>query len=150
MTAPAPHGLHCGCHTSRALTLPGVPESVREFRQAARQLAATPYQAEAAALCVSELVTNALLHSRSGRPGGSVTVIFDTRTVLPGELCIWVHDDGPRATAPARSGLPGVAESGYGLRIVAQVAADQGRICPADDTATSWCIVAAEPDSEVA
>ena len=42
----------------------------------ARQLAATPRQAEVAALCVSELVTNAIVHTRSGRPGGTVTVVI--------------------------------------------------------------------------
>ncbi len=77
-------------------------------------------QAEAAALCVSELVTNALLHTRSGLPGATVTVSFET---LPGcgTLRIAVSDDGARVLVPARvcTGLPGMPESGYGLGIVA-------------------------------
>src|SRR5690349_19946908 len=74
-------------------TLPGRPESVRAFRELARAAAGDDDQAEAAALCVSELVTNALEHSCSGLPDCTVTVRFDTQPCT-GALLISVHDDG--------------------------------------------------------
>lgn len=63
-----------GCDGRAAWTLPGSSESVGRFRGLARAVAANVERAEAAALCLSELVTNALVHTRSGLPGGSVTV----------------------------------------------------------------------------
>src|SRR5689334_10899569 len=85
------------------LTLPGRPESVRTFREMARAAAADEDQAEAAALCVSELATNALVHSRSRLPGGTVTVHLEAE---PGTraLRIAVHDSGALALAADRGG----------------------------------------------
>jgi two-component sensor histidine kinase len=115
--------------TLRGFTLPGVPESVREFRALAREVSSTPGQAATAALCVSELVTNSLLHSRSGLPGGQVTVTFDTDPIS-GTLRISVMDGGPRvADSPA---------NGYGLRVIAAVAMAWGAV-PAADRACTWC-----------
>ena len=93
---------------------------------------------------MSDLVTNALVHSRSGLPGGTVTVCFEA---LPGcgALRIGVRDDGARvavAAGPA-AGLPGVAESGYGLGIVAAVAADWGVTANADGRSVTWCVIPA-------
>jgi anti-sigma regulatory factor (Ser/Thr protein kinase) len=127
-----------------AWTCPGQPESVRVFRQLARAVAGDDDQADSAALCVSELVTNALVHSRSGLPGGTVTVCFEA---LPGcgGLRIGVRDDGARVLAAAcpGTGLPGVAESGYGLGIVASVAADWGVTANADGRPVTWCVIPA-------
>jgi two-component sensor histidine kinase len=119
------------------LTLPGLPESVRQFRALVRHLAATPYQAEAAALCVSELVTNALLHSRSGRPGGEIRVRIEPGW-CPGELRISVIDAGPRYTAP-ESGQ----SNGYGLDIVDVIAAGWGVAPAADGQSLTWCEIPA-------
>jgi anti-sigma regulatory factor (Ser/Thr protein kinase) len=126
-----------------ALVLPGLPESVRVSRELARAAAGDDGQAEAAALCVSELVTNALVHSRSGLPGGTVTVHIEE---LPGTraLRIAVHDDGALALAPARAetGLPGAAECGYGLGIVAAIATEWGTGQDADGRPVTWCVIA--------
>ena len=89
-----------------AWTLPGEPASVRVFRGLARATAAGDEdQAEAAALCVSELVTNALVHTRSGLPGGNVTVRFEA-SPGKGGMRVSVHDDGarPAGTTTARGG----------------------------------------------
>jgi anti-sigma regulatory factor (Ser/Thr protein kinase) len=128
-----------------AWTLPGEPASVRVFRGLAWATAAGDEdQAEAAALCVSELVTNALVHTRSGLPGGNVTVRFEA-SPGKGGMRVSVHDDGarPAGTRTACGGeLPGAAESGYGLGIVAAVAADWGVIRTSGGSIT-WCIIPA-------
>jgi anti-sigma regulatory factor (Ser/Thr protein kinase) len=126
-------------------TLPGEPRSVRAARELARAVAAGDEdQAETAALCVSELVTNALVHSRSGLLGGTVMVCFEA---LPasGALFIAVQDDGTQlAAGPGDgSGLPGPAESGYGLGIVAAVTSDWGVVPRGDGRSATWCIVPA-------
>jgi anti-sigma regulatory factor (Ser/Thr protein kinase) len=125
-------------------TFLGEAVSVGKCRSLARRLAADEDQAEAAALCVSELVTNALLHSRSGLPGGRVTVSMSLCR-RQGGLRISVYDDGPRTVRPARSEptTPGPAESGRGLAIVAAVAADWGISQPADDQGIAWCVIPA-------
>ena len=47
--------------------------------------------ADEALLCVSELATNAVLHSRSGRPGGRFTV---RATMQAGSVRVEVADEG--------------------------------------------------------
>ncbi len=125
--------------------LPGEPRSVRVARELARAVAAGDEdQAETAALCVSELVTNALAHSRSGLPGGTVMVCFEALSAC-GALFIAVQDDGARPTAGpgGGSGLPGPAESGYGLGIVAAVTSGWGVVPRGDGRSATWCIVPA-------
>jgi anti-sigma regulatory factor (Ser/Thr protein kinase) len=125
----------------REVTLPGLPESVGQFRALVRELAATEYQAEAGSLCVSELVTNAILHTRSGLPGGTVTVSIGPAD-LPGELRISVCDNGPgrfRPWAPPLPDAPDVPEHGYGLGIVDVVAADWGVVPAAGGGSRIWC-----------
>jgi anti-sigma regulatory factor (Ser/Thr protein kinase) len=121
--------------TLHALTLPGVPESVREFRELVRRVSATPYQAEAAALCVSELVTNALVHTLSGWPGQTVTVEIEPAR-RPGELRISVVDAGPRWTEFGADPDP---SNGYGLGLVDAVAAEWGVMHAAGGGSCSWC-----------
>jgi anti-sigma regulatory factor (Ser/Thr protein kinase) len=127
-----------------AWTFPGRPESVHLFRQLARAVAGDGDQADAAALCVSELVTNALVHTRSGLNGGSVTVSFEALSGC-GALRIRVQDAGARVLVPARAGtgLPGVGESEYGLGIVAAVAADWGVVPGDDGRSVTWCVIPA-------
>jgi anti-sigma regulatory factor (Ser/Thr protein kinase) len=126
-------------------TLPGEPRSAGVARELARAVAAGDEdQAETAALCVSELVTNALVHTRSGLPGGTVMVCFEA---LParGALFIAVQDDGARVTVPPGSGtgLHGPAESGYGLAIVAAVTSGWGVVPRDHGRSATWCIVPA-------
>lgn len=134
-TTPAPRLL------VREVTVPGLPEYVRQVRTLARMASASPYQAEAAALCVSELITNALVHSRSGLPGGTITVTIEPGQQEPGELRISVRDGGSR-TAPRplafRTDGPDIPVHGYGLRIVAAVA-DRWGCVPQLDGWVTWC-----------
>jgi anti-sigma regulatory factor (Ser/Thr protein kinase) len=89
-------------------------------------------------LVVSELVTNAIVHSRSGAPGGTVTVAL---CPAPGGLLVQVRDDGgpsePRLASPAADPKNG-AEQGYGLLLVDSLAERWGSISSPDSRIT-WC-----------
>ena len=69
---------------------------------------------------------------------------------LPGSraLRIAVHDDGGLALASphASTGLPGAAECGYGLGIVAAVAAHWGSSQHTDGHRVTWSVIASAGD----
>jgi anti-sigma regulatory factor (Ser/Thr protein kinase) len=126
--------------------LPGVPESVGEARQTVRQLLADSPAAEAAAVCVSELVTNAIAYSRSGGPGGTVRVTARlTALTRWHQVHICVRDQGSRFGTPALASSPPGTEHGYGLRIVAALAAEWGTAPVLHGTRT-WCLIRWEGD----
>jgi hypothetical protein len=102
---------------------PGEPCRVQDARRwAAVLLSRAGADLEAAELLASELVTNALLHTLSGEPGGTVTVI-----VTPGGV-LHVHDLGPAGPGPCAGPggwAPGAerADFGKGLLLVAVLGA---------------------------
>jgi anti-sigma regulatory factor (Ser/Thr protein kinase) len=73
-----------------------------------------------ALLCVSELATNAVLHSRSGRPGGRFTV---RATVRAGSVRVAITDEG----GPWRRERQADGQNGRGLLIVGELASRWGR-----------------------
>ena len=75
--------------------------------------------ADEAALCLSELATNAIQHSNSARLGGTFTVRI---TLTPGRARIEVHDQG----GPWTPGRDGDGQSGRGLLVVGQLATAWG------------------------
>jgi len=101
---------------------PGEPCRVHDARRWAvallAQAGADPAVAE---LLASELVTNALLHTRSGGPAGTVTVAVTRAGALH------VHDLGPVTGSCAGPGgwVPGTdrEDFGKGLLLVAELAA---------------------------
>jgi anti-sigma regulatory factor (Ser/Thr protein kinase) len=100
-------------------SFPAAPESVADARRAAR-MAASRYGVDAGttdaiALCVSEAVTNAVLHAYrdQAEPGG---IEIEARKPN-GFLCIFVRDEG-KGLEP-RTDSPG---SGFGLPMIAQLA----------------------------
>jgi serine/threonine-protein kinase RsbW len=106
----------------------GTPQEVGEARRWVQQLVyglAGTDAADQARVLTSELVTNAVVHSASGRPGGTVTVVVIRYAA---GIAVHVHDlGGPAVPRMRRSGE--MAEGGRGLMIVAQVAAEWGT-CP--------------------
>lgn len=94
----------------RSATFPGCPEEVRAARRfVAKSLNGCP-AANDAILLVSELATNAIAHSTSGRGGGfTVTVIHRV-----GDVRVEVADQGG-TWAPGESGR---SENGRGLLVV--------------------------------
>lgn len=119
-----------------AVVLPGAPESVREARAMVRRALGGHHPAAgAAALCVSELATNAIAYTRSGLPGGSFAVSLRE---VPGGVLIRVADGGARGM-PARDGrAPG--EHGRGLQIVAALSAGWGT-GRAGRGRVTWCLI---------
>lgn len=118
--------------------LPGTPQSVSAARQIARELLGDEHPAtETAMLLVSELVTNSVMHSRSGEPGGRVTVVLCTG---PAGILIQVSDAGgpsePQVSAITSEG----SEHGYGLLLVDALAERWGSICSPEGRVT-WCRV---------
>src|ERR1017187_10031715 len=110
---------------------PATREQVREARQfLASALDGRP-AADDAVLCLSELVTNATVHSRSREPGGHFTV---RAAIRGGRLRVEVHDEGGPWTQPMRSRD---GQHGLGLLIVGQLAGDWGR---SGDSATGWTV----------
>ena len=101
---------------------PAVPERVREARQFLATILDGRSEADDALLCLSELVTNAVVHSKSGKPAGQITV----RAQLCGShLRVEVTDQGGPWTAHPSdpAGL-----HGRGLVIVSRLADTWGRI----------------------
>jgi anti-sigma regulatory factor (Ser/Thr protein kinase) len=106
-----------------ARRFPGRPEHVRAARRfVAAPLAAWPATQEAALLLVSEVVTNAILHSASGDEGGSVEVRY---ALDDQEVYVEVADAGS-AGQPRRHGVYLEGVSGRGLALVAAMASGWG------------------------
>ena len=101
----------------------GRPERVAVVRAfAAALLSAQHPQADTVMLLVSEMVTNSIRHSKSGRPGQTVTVTF---TRADGLLRVAVTDRGA-ASGPVQRGGAAGAEGGRGLILVQALAARWG------------------------
>lgn len=113
---PAPRALAL---RTTGVTYPGGPEQVREVRADLRALLDGCPMADDVLVCVSELATNAVLHSASGLAGGKFTV---RGKASPGDyFWIEVEDEGgpwtPAAPDPDR---------GHGLDILRSLADDWG------------------------
>lgn len=100
---------------------PARPDQVRHARQYLARLLEGCAFADDAVLCLSELVSNAILHSRSREPGGS----FAVRTQMHGQrLRVEVCDQGGPWQSPGRASVD--EQNGRGLLIVSQFASRWG------------------------
>jgi len=106
-----------------SVTIPGSPEHVCGIRAfIARTLAGVPgVDCDAGTLLTSELVTNAIQHTDSGAPGGTVTVVV---IGVPGGVLVEVVDDGSAVTPTVKGDL--FAADGHGLFLVQALAAQWG------------------------
>jgi anti-sigma regulatory factor (Ser/Thr protein kinase) len=134
---PRPRGAILG-----TLTVPGEPEQVshaRGFVVRVLEAAGLPgVDSDAATLLTSELVTNAIVHTGSGRPGGTVTVIV---TGLPDGVLVEVVDNGS-AGVPVVKGRV-LAGDGQGLFLVQQMATQWGYLRD-QASMTVWFYLAGE------
>jgi len=105
--------------------LDGTPDAPRRARELIRQgLGSDHPSADDSALAVSELVGNAVVHSRSGEPGGTLFLAIET-AVGRGDVRIQVRDAGSH-DAPAIHAHGPDSEHGRGLAIIAALAAEWG------------------------
>lgn len=77
------------------IVFPGLASMVPVVRHAVRELLPDCPRLDDAQLVVSECVTNAVLHSRSGQADGAFRLVVESK---PGWLRLEVHDDGPMPT----------------------------------------------------
>jgi anti-sigma regulatory factor (Ser/Thr protein kinase) len=115
------------------ITLPGVERSVAHGRRFVRETLGPRHPAlEKAALGVSELATNAIMHTPSG-DGGQITIgVAATGTLVRVE----VTNDGTMARKP-RVRRDTNAESGRGILIVDALADDWG-VTETSGATTVW------------
>ncbi len=105
------------------------PHQVREARRFLTEILTGAPVTDDAVLCLSELASNAVLHSNSSKAGGTFTVrvaVFDGHCAY-----IQVQDHGGRWQEPAHDDRP------HGLDIVGAVAGDYGRD---GDALTGWVV----------
>jgi anti-sigma regulatory factor (Ser/Thr protein kinase) len=104
-------------------TIPGCERSVAEARSFVDGALGQAHPGrETARLLVSELVTNAIQHSDSRRPGGSVTV---TVASVPGGIQIEVADEGSFRSVPVVRDDP-LGADGRGLFLVQSLSDNWG------------------------
>jgi len=130
-----------------SLTIPGRPEHVREARAfVAKALGDLHPGLADAVLLTSELVTNAVMHSGSHCPGGTITVQV---TESAGGVRVEVADAGSDLSAPVVRG-DAYASDGHGLFLV-QTLSDQWGYLRDDSGTTVWfhLATAGEPTRQV-
>jgi len=132
--APEDLAVITGAAILGSLTIPGRPEHVREARAfVAKALGELHPGLDNAVLLTSELVTNAVTHSNSGRRGGTVTVLI---VESDGGVRIEVADSGSDLSAPVVRGDV-YASDGHGLFLV-QTLADQWGYVRDNASTTVW------------
>ncbi|RJL33312.1 ATP-binding protein [Bailinhaonella thermotolerans] len=105
------------------VTFPGQEDHVPAVRAYVRVLYEDHPRLDDLLLILTELITNAVRHTRSGERGGAVTV-----NVLgpPYEPRFEIQDQGGKAHSEPRHRDPADAEGGYGLRLVEALASRWG------------------------
>jgi anti-sigma regulatory factor (Ser/Thr protein kinase) len=118
--------------------LPGTPQAASTARQLALQLLGAHHPAtDTVMLLISELVTNAIVHTRSGVPGGTLTL-----ALCPGAAGVLIQVcDAGGPSEPCLSAIPADgAENGYGLLLVDALADSWGTLTSPEGRVT-WCRV---------
>lgn len=106
-------------------TFPGKPDAISRARHFTyHYLRHTPAVAEVCVM-VSEITTNAVQHTRSGRPGGTFTL---TLTTERSGVRVEVEDEGSMAgdTPHVEEVEPAEAEHGRGIAVVEALANKYG------------------------
>jgi two-component sensor histidine kinase len=123
-----------GSMSTLTATLPGMPASVAIARRLVREALPDCPRADDLILAVSELASNAIVHSASGQ-GGTVSVRVRT---APRWARAEVTDDGPAAGVIA-------ARNGWGLEIIAGITDQTGALIRPDGRRTAWAEVTWAP-----
>jgi anti-sigma regulatory factor (Ser/Thr protein kinase) len=131
-----------GAAVLSSLTIPGRPEHVRDARAfAARTLDELGAVAETAVLLTSELVTNAVRHSKSRAASGTIAVVI---LAVTGGVRVEVTDEGSETSIPAVKG-DAFASDGHGLFLVESLAEQWGYRRTGATGTTVWFRLASVP-----
>jgi anti-sigma regulatory factor (Ser/Thr protein kinase) len=123
--------------------LAGSPESVRAARALICQVLGSDHpSAHDAQLVASELVANAIAHSRSGQPGGTLTLEVSARS---DDVVIRVNDGGGAVREPRVQPSGADREHGRGMRIVDTLATEWGTE-PSPSGRATWCRLSPWPE----
>jgi anti-sigma regulatory factor (Ser/Thr protein kinase) len=128
-----------------SLTIPGRPEQVGVARGfVARTLSSNQVGADAytATLLTSEIVTNAIQHSKSGVEGGTVTIVI---IGVPRGVLVEIIDNGSTGAPIVKGDL--YAVEGHGLFVVQHLAAQWGYLRDSTGT-TVWFHLPAEDEPQ--
>ncbi len=148
-------------------TFPGTAENCGRVRSWVRSLLLSyPAVRDSVELVASELFTNAIRHTRSGQPGGTVRVALTTVGDPPTLLRLEITDQGQQSQVPrqaARAVLPPEeAQSGRGLFIASVLSRAWGRfpsdgarpsdqgLEASDGSMTTWVEFLLVPEMEMA
>jgi anti-sigma regulatory factor (Ser/Thr protein kinase) len=123
--------------TATSMTYLGTPASVTAARRSVRAILADSPRVDDLELIATELMTNAIRHTPSGRDGGRFTITVHR---APGMARIEVEDDGS-GHWNARP-LDGTAECGRGLILVMALAEEVGYEITQTRTQIAWAGVA--------
>jgi anti-sigma regulatory factor (Ser/Thr protein kinase) len=130
-----------------SLTIPGRPEQVSAARAfVARILSANEVGTDhdTATLLTSEIVTNAIAHTKSGIPGGTVTIVV---IGIPRGVLVEIIDDGSAGTPIVKGDL--YAAEGHGLFLVQHLAAQWGYLRDPAGTTVWFHLAAVEEPQQV-
>jgi anti-sigma regulatory factor (Ser/Thr protein kinase) len=142
---PGPAGGSCATVLG-SLTIPGRPEQVGAARAfVAQTLSSNQVGADAyeATLLTSEIVTNAIQHSRSGVEGGTVTIVI---IGVPRGVLVEIIDNGSAGAPIVRGDL--YAVQGRGLFVVQHLAAQWGYLRDSTGTTVWFHLPAADESQE--
>jgi anti-sigma regulatory factor (Ser/Thr protein kinase) len=130
-----------------SLTIPGRPEQVSAARAfVAQTLSANEVGTDhdTATLLTSEIVTNAIAHTKSGIAGGTVTIVV---IGIPRGVLVEIIDDGSAGTPIVKGDL--YAAEGHGLFLVQHLAAQWGYLRDPAGTTVWFHLAAAEEPQQV-
>jgi anti-sigma regulatory factor (Ser/Thr protein kinase) len=121
-----PHGTAGGTRATilGSLTIPGRPEQVATARAFVSRTLSSQHvstDTDAATLLTSEIVTNAIQHTKSGSGDGTVTIVVIR---VPHGVLVEVIDDGSAGAPIVKGDL--YAADGHGLFLVQHLAAQWG------------------------
>jgi anti-sigma regulatory factor (Ser/Thr protein kinase) len=146
---PVPRGAAGGSRATvlGSLTIPGRPEQVSAARAfVARTLSDNKVSTDhdTATLLTSEIVTNAIAHTKSGIAGGTVTIVV---IGIPRGVLVEIIDDGSAGTPIVKGDL--YAAEGHGLFLVQHLAAQWGDLRDPAGTTVWFHLAAAEEPQQV-
>jgi anti-sigma regulatory factor (Ser/Thr protein kinase) len=122
-SAPAERAAPAEPPGPNSLTIRGLPKNVARARAFVAQVLGPDHPcADVAVLLCSELVTNAVLHSDSRRPGGTVTIAVADLTAT---VRVQVIDEGSASSIPVVK-AESYAPDGHGLFLVENLAEQWG------------------------